>query len=709
MTSTDRPPHNSLPRDSRHAAGWSPGPAFLALLTACGSDVPDRSLWMPLGDGVVRLGTALESHPRVREEQGGVWVSYSIVPEAWTPWEGEELFRAPRPHGQAAKKAHDEVVRLAVGDEEFPARLDLVRPSEIATLPPGTFGLLRDGIVIHCRDGLPPQEEAVFWTWYPRTSATSGTASIGRMSGRGQTVWPGDTWVHSIHYPPESALRFYGVALGLGLKDGESLEFRAALDGRELYSARQTATEKALGRWHTVKLPLKGGSGELVLQASGDLAMAAFLAPTIGPGKVGRHGTRPWANGKSERPNLILFLADTYRADNLSAWGGSSDISPNLDRIVERSLTFKRTWAPSTWTLPSQSSMFAGLFPPQHGAVDYGLSISSDLETIAERLAAVGYRTGAVTDSAFVSRRFNLHQGFEWFQENDPWNLKTTLAGTEEFLAGDDGRPIFLFVHTFRTHLPYRVGIEEDRRPLRELYSRVTGKSGATPEDGMLSSEGVVRELYELYLEGARGLDALVGPWILEIEAQGLLSPGTLIFTSDHGESFLEHGVLGHGGDPWEEQIHIPLFFLGDSIPPGSAGGLASLVDLPRTLAALAGVPPAREWEGQNLLEGGAVRTFSFKWGKTHSLVAVRRADRKVVALADPSALSLGEFFGAVELDKDPSEENEIEGAETWPGELLRENARTVEHLLRTIRPPVRIELPPSERLALEDIGYIGD
>ncbi len=81
----------------------------------------------------------------------------------------------------------------------------------------------------------------------------------------------------------------------------------------------------------------------------GDVETSAFLEPAIGPAEVGTYDGRPW--GKN-RPNVVLFLADTFRADNMAVYGGSPGLTPNLDRLVERSLTFRpRRCTPRTLRL----------------------------------------------------------------------------------------------------------------------------------------------------------------------------------------------------------------------------------------------------------------------------------------------------------------------------------------------------------------------
>src|SRR5262249_54081022 len=160
-------------------------------------------------------------------------------------------------------------------------------------------------------------------------------------------------------------------------------------------------------------------------------------------------------------------------------------------------------------------------------------------------------------------RHFGFDQGFAWFQEQDcrKRKLRNTLAWADDFLARDDGRPVFLFVHTYRTHSPYRQGPDESEAELKTLVHRVRESTGASLGEKLDSRlMPCLPEYLALYRGGAHGLDALFGPWFARLEQSGIFRHGFLVFTSDHGEAFFEHGSREHDGRPHEEKVRIPLF-----------------------------------------------------------------------------------------------------------------------------------------------------
>jgi arylsulfatase A-like enzyme len=385
--------------------------------------------------------------------------------------------------------------------------------------------------------------------------------------------------------------------------------------------------------------------------------------------------------------------------------------------------------SPSTWTLPAHASLFSGLWPPQHGAERRMHTLAPGLETLAERFAAAGYRTAAVTDGVFLTPERHMDQGFESFvvHPRDHWELGKTLRAADEAVAEDDGRPLFLFVHTYRTHWPYRVGLDEDDGPARALRGRALrlqreALHAARQPDEPRDDDGdgargrdlelfapVVAELHELYREGARGLDAALGPWVAALEARGLFRDGVLVFTSDHGEEFLEHGGLLHGGEAHEELARVPLFIHGAGLAPRDVHLGASLVDLPPTLARLSGLAPDPAWGGRDLLALADERVlFSCARGGRGKgrVLAVTHGARKLHATGIPEVELPGGVRAAYDLAADPREQHDVRATAAWPDELARRAAPDWAAVLAPLATASELTLDAAELEALRELGY---
>src|SRR5207247_757782 len=75
-----------------------------------------------------------------------------------------------------------------------------------------------------------------------------------------------------------------------------------------------------------------------------------------------------------DRPNVLVLLVDTLRADHLGCYGAGPSPSPNLDRLAERGLVFEQAIAQAPWTIPSVATILTGLHPRSHGVVAWPFS-----------------------------------------------------------------------------------------------------------------------------------------------------------------------------------------------------------------------------------------------------------------------------------------------------------------------------------------------
>jgi hypothetical protein len=113
--------------------------------------------------------------------------------------------------------------------------------------------------------------------------------------------------------------------------------------------------------------------------------------------------------GPSDR--ILLVTIDTLRADHLG-YAGHDVETPNLDALSRSGAIFTHAVSAAPLTLPSHSTILTGLYPTRHGARNNGtFTLASGVETIAERLKASGYSTGAFVGAFVLDSRFGLEQG----------------------------------------------------------------------------------------------------------------------------------------------------------------------------------------------------------------------------------------------------------------------------------------------------------
>src|SRR5262245_1777708 len=122
-------------------------------------------------------------------------------------------------------------------------------------------------------------------------------------------------------------------------------------------------------------------------------------------------------NGTEDRPDLVLILVDTLRADHLHAYGYPRETSPALDSLAARGVLFEQAISAAPWTLPASMSILTGRLPSHHRLENDGMKLSSGIPTLPEVLRDSGYATRGVVSHIYVGRPFGFERGFEEFED----------------------------------------------------------------------------------------------------------------------------------------------------------------------------------------------------------------------------------------------------------------------------------------------------
>jgi arylsulfatase A-like enzyme len=283
-------------------------------------------------------------------------------------------------------------------------------------------------------------------------------------------------------------------------------------------------------------------------------------------------GVFPWGVASCQRDepsaarNVVIIVVDTLRRDHLGAYGYDRDTSPAIDALALEGVSFDRAYATCGWTAPSVASMLTGLYPSAHGMTNPGKALPEGVLTLPEMLREEGFATAAVVSNQLIGKRTGLERGFDLFDEG---NIKghdglstdgvteTALAMLDDLSSRD--APFFLFVHYFDPHYVYLRHDEYDFAP--ERVGRLTGMEGIRAlrllEPGMTEEE--ISFVQDLYDGEIRFTDAGVGRLLSALKTGGRYEDTLIVFTSDHGEEFLERGWLGHTRSLYDELVRVPL------------------------------------------------------------------------------------------------------------------------------------------------------
>ncbi|MCB9797641.1 MAG: sulfatase-like hydrolase/transferase [Alphaproteobacteria bacterium] len=294
---------------------------------------------------------------------------------------------------------------------------------------------------------------------------------------------------------------------------------------------------------------------------------------------------RPLYTAAPTRPTVVFVVLDTVRADRLSLCGYDKPTSPTLQRLAAEGASFTcRAYAPGSWTLPSHASYFTGLDLAEHGAhpVPEGVQVTATAElvrplderhpTLAERLAARGYQTVALSANPVLSKASGLLRGFERSRAPEafgPLHGRGFGEALRQVLRGgvDPERPLFLFVNIADAHQPW-APIPDDLGwlPPREgLLWEVGGEEDLwarffKDELPAAEREALLTQLSDVYDHGVYRADQNLNLLLEQLDDYGWLSGGyRLVVTSDHGELLGEHGLIDHGHYLWEGNNRVPL------------------------------------------------------------------------------------------------------------------------------------------------------
>jgi arylsulfatase A-like enzyme len=527
--------------------------------------------------------------------------------------------------------------------------------------------------------------------------------------------------------PPSSSLAYYlrvppGARLSIGAQGGEAGPSRI-VGSLEDDTGRTTVIDRPAGPGRAVTAeaglePKAGAIVRLELANPGPQVVWLTSARLTVPAAVTPPPRPPPA--VTSRPNVVLYVVDTQRADYLGAYGHPAPTSPRLDGFARDAVLFEDAWAQASWTRSAMASVLTGLHVQGHGVDREDRVLSPSAHTLTEALRAGGYRTGAFVANHLLGGRFGFDQGF------DAWNPVTpSLYGApaadlvRAALAWVDSgpRPFFLYVHTMEPHAPYTPS-EEDLRPFA-----VEGYRGPTDtrsllrlgQLGTLDPAGLAF-LRSRYQGEVHQNDRAFGDLLDGLGSRGLTEATAVFFTADHGEEFLEHGGTEHAKTLYQELVRVPLVV---RLPGGPRRGArerapVQQIDLMPTILSLSGLP-AGPLPGRDLtahLAGEPPREpapllFSEERFAVVDKLGVRAGDLKLIFNNDGPALwRAGSHLELYDLARDPGEKVNLVEKRPIAVAFLQRRLAAFRNAQPRARAAESVSLSSVEKEQLRALGY---
>jgi len=344
----------------------------------------------------------------------------------------------------------------------------------------------------------------------------------------------------------------------------------------------------------------------------------------------------------SDRPPILLFLADGISAMNMTYMGYRIHTTPTLNMMMDGTATYLSAYAPSPWTVPSVASMLTSLYPSAHTLMRAGDRIPDSARTLAEYLKEQGYETALFSAHPLVGPRSGLGQGFDWFEEvpgafSPPGREgpgESSNAIRDRVLKWIDSRessaPFFVVALTTDPLEPFGVASAESGLflPKEELawFRDIRGKLAkmrpgplglATVEDldRLEVDPGRFSKAARAVYDGSiRYTDRGIKELREALEERELWEKILFMFTSTRGFELGERGSYGQGASLHDQAVRVPALI---SFPalwrgPQQLRKATDHVDIFPTLVSLANLELPEWVQGvpRNLDVGGEMRMF---------------------------------------------------------------------------------------------------
>jgi arylsulfatase A-like enzyme len=460
------------------------------------------------------------------------------------------------------------------------------------------------------------------------------------------------------------------------------------------------------------------------------------------------------------KPNLLLIVMDTVRADHLGIDGYNRATTPNLRRLARDSVLYTRAMSASDFTLTSHGSLFTGTYPSFHGAycdppeAAYGRRLDDGVPTLADLLQKHGYLTLAVAANLYMRPEFGLDRGFtefeiprpvpildaeSWYQLRRPMRRVLSYGfDTAQFdrlysRSQDINRelfalfarhtgpnaPFFAFLNYMDAHFPYTPPAPFDRQ-FPGKNRRLTADDLDLEQQAIAAGAPVPANYrphtISQYDGGIAYMDAQIGQLMDWLKEQHVYDNTMIIVASDHGEAFGERNHTGHANSPYQNLLHVALMVK----YPASAGAPAgtvvdtpvSLIDVAPTILNVLGSSVAPTMQGQDLRQANLAADRKF-FAETFPCATLQSPEcphgciaRAVYSWPYKFITSTNGRRQLYDLSADPHETRDLLHTDAQQAQQLNADLRT---WMKTFPAHSRqkLQLNPDALQRLKSLGYV--
>ena len=352
------------------------------------------------------------------------------------------------------------------------------------------------------------------------------------------------------------------------------------------------------------------------------------------------------------RPNIVMVLVDDMRWDDMRAAGHPFIDTPNMDRLAREGARFLNAFATTPLCSPSRACFLTGQYAHTNGIIDNTARPSHGLQIFPSELQRAGYRTGFF-GKWHMGNDDSPRPGFDhWVglpgqgEAIDPalnvdgsrvqakgYTTDLLTDYVERFMEGPSEQPFLVYLAHKAIHpnviqrddgkvvpIPGQPGGFVAAERHRGRYAGRPMPRRASAFKPPLGKPALLRQIDQLPPLGAKtatsdeeirgrlemllAVDDSLGRIITVLERKGALDNTVIVFTSDHGYFYGEHGLNEERRLAYEETIRIPLLVRYPRLVPANTTPrqMALSLDIAPTLLDIAGQQPGAHIQGRSLV-----------------------------------------------------------------------------------------------------------
>ncbi|MEV0284801.1 MULTISPECIES: sulfatase [unclassified Kribbella] len=372
------------------------------------------------------------------------------------------------------------------------------------------------------------------------------------------------------------------------------------------------------------------------------LTAAVAGAAALGPARP------PGATAATERPNIVMILADDLDARTTPYW----DAMPKTESLLaKRGMTFANTFAPMPICCAARGSILTGKYghnthvltnSGDEGGYASFVAHGNEDKTFVKQLHDSGYRTGmagkylngleddpthippgwddwnaGVTKSLYTGYDYTLNENgkmVEYGSDPDDYQVDVVADKSVDFItdASSSGQPFFWYAAATAPHLPMAAPpryadnqFTDDEAPHLPNFQ----EDDVSDKPTWLRTSAAQRSLtvaatndkdHQNRMGSLLALDDMVADILATLERTGELDNTYIVFTSDNGYNLGAHRLVQKMA-PYEESMDVPMVITGPGVPHGTSDDLALSTDFAPTFLELAGLPIPSDVDGRSL------------------------------------------------------------------------------------------------------------